>query len=444
MRNCFNADKKKMICVVGLVAFILMLNFLTPFVADDFQYMYSFADGQRIHNFFQIFPSLMNHYFNEIGRIVPHFFVQFFLILPKWVFNLANTICFLLLVWLFQTILFPKCRFSAIMWFLTPVLLWQFVPCFGQIFLWEDGSMNYLWSYLFGALFLLPYLELFVLEKVVLNNRKRMVLFSLFALLFGNYSENVSFSTIFISAILLLCVMVRNKSFRDYFGYVVPIVCGAIGYIFILLSPGEASHVGRNSIGIIIKNMISLVEKFYTSQKMLIVLWAVLLVATIYQKRDGKYIWSSVALMAIAIINVVLLGFGSYYAERSLAGGSVFLIWANIVLLQLLRDGESQQGRAGECVALCIGMYFIAGSLLNVWNGTYDIYETNRRNSEREAYIMEQVANGETEITISQIEPATIYCAKYGVADVLTKDQEATWLNRAMANYYGLEMIWGE
>ena len=99
---------------------------------------------------------------------------------------------------------------------------------------------------------------------------------------------------------------------------------------------------------------------------------------------------------------------------------------------------------SAECIAYCIGIYFIAGSLLNVWNGSYDIYETNRRNAAREVYITEQVECGVTELTVPQIEAATPYCAKYGLADVFREDQNANWLNKAMASYYGLDMIYGE
>lgn len=444
MRVWIWTNKKQILCVLILGGFVLMLNYLTPYVADDFQYMYSFADGKRIQSVAQIFPSLYHHYMNEIGRIVPHFGAQLFLMMPKWIFNWANTICFLILCLLFQYAVFPRRRFSAILWFVISVLFWQFVPCFGQVFLWEDGALNYLWAYTLGVCFTLPYLQLFLRGRKSLNQRWKLVLFSIFALLYGNYSENVSFSTIFISAILLLIVMIRSRAFREYAGYIVPIVCGAIGYLFILFSPGEASHVGNAGFGVVFKNMISLCEDFYASQKILLVLWAVLLVAVVYFKRDRRVIWFSVALMAITVINILLLGFGSYQTERAFASGSIFLIWSDVVLLQLLCGGNEEQNRNGEGIALCISMYFIAGSLLNIWNGSYDIYETNRRNSEREAYIQEQVQEGVSELTVWQIEPATTYCAKYGVADVMTREQEVIWLNKAMARYYGLEMIWGE
>jgi hypothetical protein len=148
----------------------------------------------------------------------------------------------------------------------------------------------------------------------------------------------------------------------------------------------------------------------------------------------------------ISFCSVSLLAFGTYLEDRAMAAGSVFLIFSVVTLLQTLRpSGDERVGvYAAECVVLCLGIYFIAGSLLNLWNGSYDIYETNRRNLEREAYIIEQANAGVTELTVSQIEPATTYCAKYGLADIYKADQEGAWLNRAIAKYYGLEMIYGE
>lgn len=443
-------NKKQIICIAILFVYVLMLNFLTPYVADDFQYMFSFKTGERITSLWQIFPSLYYHYLNDIGRIVPHFLAQVFLMGPKWIFNLVNAVCFVLLIYIMITSTSMTKNFSAILWFMVPILFWQFVPCFGQVFLWEDGCFNYLWSFTFAAVYLIPYLRLFLkreqgwLCRVQKNERVWKICFCIFTFFYGNYSENVSFSTIFVSFIMLLFVMIEEKSVRKYSFYIIPVFCGALGYLIMLFSPGEATHMGSKGLGSTIKAMIDVFEKFYAGQKTLLILWAVLMVIAIYCRISQKCVILSALFLLISVINVLLIGFGSYYAERSLAAGTVFLIWAIVVLMQALRQGRVINGVPTECIVYVVGIYFIAGSLLNIWNGSYDIYETNRRNSEREAYIMEQVENGVKELTVAQIEPATTYCAKYGVADIFTKEQNATWLNKAIAEYYGLEMIYGE
>lgn len=444
MRERWTRNKKMYLCVCILAVFVFILNCMTPYIADDFQYMFSFKTGERITSISQIFPSLYVHYMNDIGRMIPHFFAQLFLMEPKWIFNVFNTVCFVGMVFLWMSSCKENRGFSSILWFCVPVLLWQFVPCFGQIFLWEDGSFNYLWVYLFATVYLIPYIKLFLEDRDIIRKTGYKVAFCSFAFLFGNCSENVSFSVIFIGFLMAAAVAYRNRKIRQYVHFMIPVVCGACGYLIMVLSPGEATHVGWRGLADVIKSMIQIGEDFYATQKTMLVLWAVLMVAVIYLKRNRRMVAFSVFLMVIACINVILLGFGSYYEPRALAAGAVFVIWANVVLLQLLRTKEHEGTSKAECIALCIGMYFIAGSLLNIWNGTYDIYETNCRNSAREQYIREQAAAGVQEMTVAQIEPATTYCGKYGVADIFTKEQNAQWLNKAIAKYYGLDMIYGE
>lgn len=443
-------NRKLVISVLILGMYVLMLNAMTPYIADDFQYMYSFQNGDRITSLWQIFPSLYHHYMHEIGRIVPHFFAQLFLMGPKAIFNLFNTVFFLILVYVMLKSSEYRTNFSVIMWFLVPVLFWRFVPCFGQIFLWEDGSFNYLWSFTFGAVYLIPYLKLYLYGEqgwFKSNGKGKSgwkIALCIYAFFYGNYSENVSFSTIFISFIMLVLVMTEKRKIKEYLCFVYPVICGAIGYLFMLFSPGETSHIGSRGLSEVLKSMIDVCEKFYGTQQKLIVIWAVLMVISIYYKIPKKRVIVSVLMICISAINVLMVSLGSYLQERALAAGVVFLIWAIVVLLQSLRGISETKPSVTECAALCIGIYMIAGSLLSLWDGTYDIYETNRRNSAREAYILEQAASGVKELTVSQIEPATTYCAKYGLADIFTKEQDAIWLNKAIAEYYGLDMIYGE
>jgi hypothetical protein len=443
---------KYFLCSLILTSYVLILNVLTPYVADDFVYMFSLRDGKRITSFFQIFPSLYENYLSNNGRIVPHFFAQFFLMGPKWIFNIANTVMFVVLIALMIRLAGVGKKFSAILYFLVPILIWQFMPGFGQVFLWEDGSFNYAWSYTFAVIYLIPYVRLLLGQKEGWFSDKAdekigwKIAFCIYTFFFGNYSESVSFSAIFISFLMLLFVCLMEKQWKRFSFYVAPVICGALGYLLILVSPGETTHVDSKSVGDVLGSLIRIMETFYANQKTLLVLWAVLMVAAVYCKVDRRRIALAVSLFLISFCSVSLLAFGTYLEDRAMAAGSVFLIFSVVTLLQALRpSGEERVGvYAAECVVLCLGMYFIAGSLLNLWNGSYDIYETNRRNLEREAYIIEQANAGVTELTVSQIEPATTYCAKYGLADIYKADQEGAWLNRAIAKYYGLENIYGE
>jgi hypothetical protein len=440
------------LCLILLTGYVLMLNVFTPYVADDFVYMFSFRDGTRITSVFQIFPSLYQHYMNDIGRIVPHFFAQLFLMGPKWIFNIANTVMLVALVAFMLRLTGEGKKFSAILWFLAPVLFWQFVPNFGQVFLWEDGSFNYLWSFTFAVIYLIPYVRILLGQEEGWFSHKTdgkhgwKIALCIYTFFFGNYSESVSFSVIFVSFLILLTVCFKEKQWKSYAFYVAPVICGALGYLLILASPGESTHMAAKGIGEILGSLIRIFETFYADQKTLLVLWAVLMVAAVYCRADRRSIALAAFLFLISMCSVALLAFGTYQEDRAMAAGSVFLIFSIVALLQALRPCSTDRGCVvpAECAVLCLSMYFIAGSLLNLWNGSYDIFETNRRNAAREAYIMEQAEAGATELTVPQIEPATTYCAKYGLADIYEADKEENWLNKAIASYYGLDMIYGQ
>ena len=92
-----------MISALILAAIFLLLLFCnheTDLVADDYRYCFSYADGSRITSVEQIFPSMAAHRSSMNGRVIAHFLVQLFLMLPKAVFNPVNALFFTLLVWL--------------------------------------------------------------------------------------------------------------------------------------------------------------------------------------------------------------------------------------------------------------------------------------------------------------------------------------------------------
>ena len=98
-----NSDTRRMQSTVGSFKYVLwllaaifllmlVLNFLTPMVSDDYAYCFSFVDWERIESVGEIFPSMKMHREYANGRIVAHFFAQLFLLLPKAIFNVINAL----------------------------------------------------------------------------------------------------------------------------------------------------------------------------------------------------------------------------------------------------------------------------------------------------------------------------------------------------------------
>ena len=431
-------ENKKTAIVLGimfLVAFIY--NAMSPYTTDDYAYMYSFADGAKISNPFQIFGSLWEHYMTVHGRILPHFFVQFFMIFPKWIFNIVNAAVFVGIIWMMIHV-YEKKNFSALLVVAIPIAFWIYTPAYGQIYLWMTGSMNYCWAYLFSLIYMKFYIDLYRNPKQLLSN-KSLAGLALYSLFFGAYSELVSFPVIFICFILVCLVMLEEKSILKYWKYCIPMVTGAIGYLTMLLSPAESTRGAELSLGLIFKRLIDVFETYYQCAYPLLIIWAVLLIIVVYFKLDKKAVIVSVSFFVINLISMAMLSVASYVVSRHYAIPIFYLMVAIVVLMQALRE----RGQI-ECVVYCICAYVIMTSVWSLWEGTYDIYDVSRRQQQRDTYIQEQIANGNADVlTLPTIQPLTKYSCKYDLMDLRTDDSEP-WPNAAIAKYYGLDKIYGE
>ena len=145
-------------------AFILLfflffsLSFLTPMLADDYSYSFSYADRSRISSLSDIISSLEAHRNDMNGRMAAHFFAHLFLMLPKIIFCLANSLVVLGIFYLiYLTLPGTDYRQKFIIMLIVFFLVWLYTPVFGQVFLWLDGACNYAWAFFFIYAFIFPY-----------------------------------------------------------------------------------------------------------------------------------------------------------------------------------------------------------------------------------------------------------------------------------------------
>ena len=130
--------------VIGVVFYLM--NVFTPLSSDDWHYNFIFGTHTQIKNIGDIFNSLYIHYLGNNGRFVPHFFVQLFDgLLGKAVFNVVNTLVFLLFLYLMSYTLRKEYKSFYVSTSLTLFLIFFFIPAFSICFLWMSGACNYLW-----------------------------------------------------------------------------------------------------------------------------------------------------------------------------------------------------------------------------------------------------------------------------------------------------------
>lgn len=87
--------REKWFAVVLAALFVLMLgcNLLTPYIADDFRYMFSFADWCRMEHLSQIIPSMAAHAQGMNGRLTAHSLVQVSMLFPRGFSILQTRLC---------------------------------------------------------------------------------------------------------------------------------------------------------------------------------------------------------------------------------------------------------------------------------------------------------------------------------------------------------------
>ena len=431
-------SKKQLFTFIFLFILAFLFNYWTPYVADDYTYMYNMANGQRITSVFQIFPSLAVHYMQYgNGRVVSHFFVMLFLMAPKVIFDLLNALIFVFFISFIFRLTARKKSFSVLLLLAIPTLFWLYIPAYGQVFLWQTGCINYMWGYLFALIFINVYVEL-LRGHSILNRKWKLIVFCLFTLLFGNYSENVSFSVIFTGFLLLCITMYQQKSIKKYLTYVLPVISGAIGYLVLLLSPsGSAKFSDNLSLSALVKNGIDLFTTYYSMCKFPLILFFVLLCIAVYYKMDKNEIIIALSFLFISFVAAAMLILASYLPERSLANSIIFLLFGIIQLLQLLRGTNRL-----ECASLCVCVYLLVSSLLTFWDGSYDIYRVHKEQAARDERIENSIASEDLTLGVPIITSTTKYSCKYGLLDLNPEDSNEPFPNVYMAKYYGLDKIY--
>jgi len=137
---------------IGIILIFFLFNVYTPLIADD----YSYSLG--IFSVKDIVKSQYDHYFNWGGRSVAHFLAQLWLLIGKPLFNVANTMIYLLFIILVNFhITGALKKFNPLLFIVTNITFWILIPAWGQNFLWLTGSCNYLWTSTIILLFIVPF-----------------------------------------------------------------------------------------------------------------------------------------------------------------------------------------------------------------------------------------------------------------------------------------------
>lgn len=227
-------NTQKRIILFAIFLSMLILNFITPLIMDDFNY--TFGTSGRLENLKDIFNFQIWYYFNWGGRNVAHTLAQIFLMNNKIIFNILNPAVYTLLVYLIYRIIKGKNKDKPLYLILIHFYLWFFTPVFGQAFIWLTGACNYLWTTTLVMIFL--NLFLYYDDKENKYNIFKCFLFGILGILAGWTNENTGAGLVFmLIGYIIIKKWIEKKKLKkiEWFG----IIGTILGFIIMIIAPGN-------------------------------------------------------------------------------------------------------------------------------------------------------------------------------------------------------------
>ncbi len=429
-----NGSKRTVLVLAALVwLFMLALNLLTPFVADDFVYMVDLSTKKPLSCVLDIFPSMAVHAVRINGRLISHGLGQLFMLMPKAVFCAVNALVYTGFIWLLYRVASPEGKHSAILFAGIAMAFWYFVPVFGQVALWTIGSVNYLWALFFGLLYIAPYVRHFLTGEEPVRRTWLKVAFCVLAVPMGMYTEITSFVALFLAAaLLLLSRLVHKRTLKTWLW--VPVALAAVGYILLMAMPAElAAKKADGSLGGFAHNLGVALSMLKTHGTVPLCVCGAIFAVALLSGADADRLILSGLFACGALGGAIMPAVASYYPERCFCTTTALLILSAAVLVpELTRLGMERTMAAGFAVLAVLWTF-------SAVFGVSDVLRVHGRMEERTRLVEEQKRGGARVASVPIIVPETKYSALYGLQDLSADPDD--FPNFHMAEWYGLEGI---
>jgi hypothetical protein len=381
------------IAVPVLVFFVF--NMLTPFWWDDFKMACFFKPeggwlqtaDRLLASFSDIVSSTYNMYMTHHGRSPVDFTNFLFMFLKhKIIFNICNTIVYSLLVFLICFHIKGSRRNPPLLFLLVTVLLWMWIPGWGQDFLWLTGSLNYLWTSAMILLFLVPYRKKLDDPSYTLNKFFSIVMF--FAGILAGWSMENSAVGCGVILFAYFVIKIFKKERITLFE-----ILGSIGFLigFLLLIHSRKT-ISVNNIAIF--SQVKNVTRVFLRYGGLITILAVLLGVELVCFRKKKIPVSAYLYFLALIFSVYSMVLSSYFTERTFMMPGVFLI---ITLLSLICKLLPEIKRRYIVLVLAVLLVEFVPSF---YYGTKSIVSCYLLSQARDRYIQTEKEKGNLEIKV--------------------------------------------
>lgn len=430
--------KKYIFIIMVAISFaaILIYNFFTPLMSDDLLFY-----TLNINGIVDAFRESYELYMTTNGRAVLHTILLLFGQAPKYVFNIANSLCFVILMLLIYWNAVGYKKYDSIMYIMINLLAWNFSVEFDQTVLWMSGACNYLWgtTIIMG---LVTYYRFFLQsEKTVKHSVLKNIGLVIWGILAGWCNENTSGGCILIILLMTALYFVDNKKILPQ---TICIISGLLtGFLFMLFAPGNTIRRGYMSdthSGIMkyVARFLKINNRVEEFMLLYLAVVIILLVYCIHRYKQNSY----KEYVHITIFS--LAGLAACYAlilapepmPRAYFGANIFLLTAAAEAVSKIRkdDVTLYSLKTGVILVGAVWMYF---SYMK--NGA-DLARLLREVNNREAYIIEQTANGNYDLTLPIIRD-DFKCKYSFLRTVDLEEQEDSFNNACYKIGYNLNSI---
>lgn len=427
--------EKKKIKIVFLIIFFMMIvmNFLSPLIADDFTYSLGTKD-KAVFSITKIFRYQYFHYLKWGGRSVAHTIAQFLLMTGKVFYNITNSVMYCLLVYLIYLHAKQGKKDNYKIIIIINLLLWFALPVFGQTCIWLIGSCNYMWTTVIILFFLLKYRQNSIKKDTWIVSIGMFLL----GIISGWTNENTAFGLVFLTFSLMALKKYKEKKYKFKKWEISGLIGSIIGFIVLIAAPGNYARnkILSENVSFIVKitkRVVNITNTFVIFALPLVV--AVIVLLTIYYYKKKK-VNLEVYIYAIAgILTAYAMALSPVFPERAWTGVIIFLI---ISICMLLFDIEKIHDIYRFIIADIIIIFSIL--YLNQYiNACRSINELRDVWKYRERVIEKAKKAGKDVVYLGRYSTDNSKNPNYNLDDI--NEDSKTFPNYDIAKYYGIKEV---
>ena len=267
--------------ILLIIVSIFILNRSVLLSPDDYNYTWvqGRGDGSKVTSIADCIETGKYFYNNWTGRVLPHVLVGIFRNLNPHVFEVVNTIAFMILILTIPKVLGKKTTFLSI---LSVFGYLAYSMMFGEKFAWISGALNYLWPTMFLCIFIY-FVYNYFFDKLEIN-KLGLTALTLYAFIAGFMHEN----TAFVGGAFLCCLIGINikkywkfdKTKKVFITLIFIMFClGAFANIF---APGNRHRMSEEGQGI----SLAFLNNYKMNKKVLKVVLFSMFVAFLVENKE--------------------------------------------------------------------------------------------------------------------------------------------------------------